>query len=126
MDNFSMIGIAICVVLGVFFCIELFSLLFSIAERNKRKYIPLHLFGLITVGLVEMYAVCETLAIDGVFNKKLITATVICAFIFFIALGWDSLRVERKIQEGRRNRRCNKSQLRKRSQVNGERNQSIN
>ena len=126
MDNFSMIGIAICVVLGVFFCIELLSLFFSIAEKDKRRYIPLHLFGLITVGLVEMYAVCETLAIDGVFNAKLIIATVICAFVFFIALGWDSLRVEKVIQEGRRNRHSKKSQPRKRTQVNEERNQSIN
>lgn len=126
MDNFSVIGIAMCIVLGVFWGIELLSLFFSIAERGKRGYIPLHLFGLITLGLVELYALCETLSIDGFFDKKLIVVTVICAFIFFIALGWDSLRVERVIQEGRRNRHCKKTEHKRRPQVTEERNQSIN
>lgn len=126
MEGFSLIGIAMCIILGVFWGIELLSLFFSIAERGKRGYIPLHLFGLITLGLVELYALCETLSIDGFFDKKLIIATVICAFIFFIALGWDSLRVERVIQEGRRNRHSKKPEHGRRSQVTEERKQSIN
>lgn len=92
MEDVSIIGLIISLVISILFLIEL-VFFFSSFNRRKRAYIPLHLLGVIATFWVALFTVTSSIGV-GIDSKYLITSVVVLAGIFFVAAAIDSIRVE--------------------------------
>ena len=96
MDNISILGIILSVVIVSLFIIE-FLLLIKTLKLKQKNRIGLHVLGVVSTLLVSIFTVTSTLKIKFQ-SSNMAMATFILASIFFIYLGVDTLIIEKKFK----------------------------
>lgn len=89
-----MLGVVLSIILVILFLNQFINFV-SAVIKAKTFYILVHLLGAITTAIVGMFSIAATIGADLEISNTFVTITVVLAFIFFVALGYDSLRVER-------------------------------
>ena len=90
------INLVINLIIITFFIREVI-LFFSAFKLKKKRYIPLHLLGILTIGLISICTIAVTLNLD-ITSRYMIIVGVILGIIFFIALTINTLITEKIIK----------------------------